>query len=239
LVKRLVVYAWAPFANLLWYANTVVMATVSLLAWPFDRSGNIQHWCARWWCRMVAWSIFARIRVHGSDRVKPGVAYVYMANHASLIDIPALFAYLPYPFRIMAKRGLFWVPFMGWHLWAAGHFPIDRRDPRRTVKSLRAVIDGVRAGRSLAVFPEGTRTRDGRLQEFKSGAFKIALKAGVPIVPVAIRGAFDLLPRTSLAPVPGRIDVFIGEPIPTTDYADDMTALMNRTKGAIQAALTG
>jgi 1-acyl-sn-glycerol-3-phosphate acyltransferase len=236
-VKKILVYAWAPFANLLWYANTVVMATVSLLAWPFDRSGDVQHWCARWWCRMVAWSIFARIHVHGSDRVKPGHAYVYMANHSSLIDIPALFAYLPYPFRIMAKRGLFFVPFMGWHLWAAGHFPIDRRDPRRTAKSLRAVIDGVRAGRSLAVFPEGTRTRDGRLQEFKSGAFKIALKAGVPVVPVAIRGTFELLPPTSLAPVPGEIDVFIGEPIPTVGYEDDIAALMDRTKRAIQAAL--
>ena len=144
--RAILIYAWAPFANLLWYANTVVMASVSLLAWPFDRTGDIQHWCARWWCRLVAWSIFARIRVHGVEHVRRGHAYVYMANHASLIDTPALFACLPYPFRIMAKRELFWVPFMGWHLWAAGHFPIDRRDARRTARSLRAVIASLREG---------------------------------------------------------------------------------------------
>jgi 1-acyl-sn-glycerol-3-phosphate acyltransferase len=239
LIRKTLIYAWAPIANLLWYANTVVMGTISLLVWPFDRTGNIQHWCARWWCRFVAWSIFARIRVHGTGNVRPGRAYVYMANHASLIDTPALFAYMPYPFRIMAKRELFWIPFMGWHLWASGHFPIDRRDARRTTKSVRALIDGIRKGRSLAVFPEGTRTPDGRLQEFKPGTFKIAIKAGVPIVPVAIRGAFELLPRTSLAPIPGRIDVFIREPIDTTEYQENVAGLIERTRHEIQSGLSG
>jgi 1-acyl-sn-glycerol-3-phosphate acyltransferase len=236
-LNKALIYAWAPIANLLWYTSTVVMGTLSLLVWPFDRSGHMQHSCARWWCRFVARSIFVRIRVHGTGNVRPDRAYVYVANHASLIDTPALFAYLPYPFRIMAKRGLFWIPFMGWHLWASGHFPIDRRDARRTARSVRAVIDGVREGRSLAVFPEGTRTPDGRLQEFKPGAFKIAIKAGVPIVPVAIRGAFALLPKTSLAPIPGTIDVFIQEPIDTTDYRDNVAGLVERTTRAIQSAL--
>jgi len=237
-VKRILVYLWAPFANLLWYLYTIVMATLSLLVSPFDRTGRMQHWCARWWCRLVAWTIFARIQVHGVEHVRPDRPYVYMANHASLIDIPALFAYLPYPFWIMAKRGLFWVPFMGWHLKTAGHFPIDRGDARRTARSVRQVIEGVQAGKSLAVFPEGTRTRDGQLQEFKSGAFKIAMKAGVPIVPVAIRGTFELLPRTTLAPTPGRVDVIIGTPIDTTQYDEkSLPALIDRTRAAIDAAL--
>jgi hypothetical protein len=90
------VYLWAPIANLLWYLFTVVMALLSLALWPFDRTGELQHWCARWWCRLVAWTIFARIHVHGVEHVQRGRSYVYMANHASLIDTPALFAYLPY-----------------------------------------------------------------------------------------------------------------------------------------------
>jgi 1-acyl-sn-glycerol-3-phosphate acyltransferase len=237
-VKKVLVYLWAPFANLLWYIHTIVMATLSLLVWPFDRTGEMQHWCARWWCRLVAWSIFARIHVHGTSNVSPGRPYVYMANHASLIDTPALFAYLPYQFRIMAKRQLFWVPFMGWHLWTAGHFPIDRTDPRRTARSLRNVIDGVRGGKSLAVFPEGTRTPDGRLQEFKPGAFKIALRAGVPIVPVSIRGTFELLPKTTLAPTPGRVDVIVGEPIETSGYSErTLPELIGRTRLAIEQGL--
>ena len=234
MLKTLLVHLWAPVANLLWYLHTVVMGSLSLLLWPFDRTGTLQFWCARWWCRLVAWSIFARIRVHGVAHVRPGQAYVYMANHSSLIDIPALFAYLPYPFRIMAKRELFFVPFMGWHLWTAGHFPIDRRDRRRTIRSLRRVIEGVRGGTSLAVFPEGTRTRDGRLQEFKPGTFKIALKAGVPIVPVTIRGTFRLLPSTTLVPKPGRVDVILGEPIETRDYNQErLPELIERTKDVI------
>lgn len=237
-MRTALVYLWAPIANLLWYVETVIMATLSLLVWPFDRTGAMQHWCARWWCRLVAWTIFAWIRVHGSEHVEAGGTYVYMANHSSLIDTPALFAYLPYQFRIMAKRGLFWVPFMGWHLWTAGHFPIDRGDARKTARSVRHVIDGVKSGVSLAVFPEGTRTADGRLQPFKSGAFKIALRAGVPIVPVAIRGTFALLPKTTLAPRPGRVDVIIGEPIETAPYTDKtLPELMARTRDAIAQGL--
>ena len=161
-----------------------------------------------------------------------------MANHSSLIDTPALFAYLPHPFRIMAKRGLFYVPFMGWHLWTAGHFPIDRGNAGKMVASLRQVIEGVKRGRSLAVFPEGTRSPDGKLQKFQPGVFKIALKAGVPIVPVTIWGTFDLLPKTTLAPRPGHVDVILGEPIDTADYDEKhVSALITRTREVIQKTL--
>jgi 1-acyl-sn-glycerol-3-phosphate acyltransferase len=237
-VTTVLVYLWAPIANLLWYLYTIVMAILSLVLWPFDRTGELQHWCARWWCRLVAWTIFARIRVHGVEHVQRGRSYVYMANHASLIDTPALFAYLPYQFRIMAKKSLFNVPFMGWHLRTAGHFPIDHGNPRKIAISLRRVIEGVKAGRSLAVFPEGRRTGDGQLQPFEFGAFKIAMRAGVPIVPVTIRGTFKMLPRTSLAPRPGRVDVVISEPIDTAEYTDKtLPALIERTRAAIAANL--
>ena len=237
-MTTVLVYLWAPFANLLWYVYTIVMAILSLVLWPFDRTGELQHWCARWWCRLVAWTIFARIHVHGVEHVQRGRSYVYMANHASLIDTPALFAYLPYQFRIMAKKSLFNVPFMGWHLRTAGHFPIDHGNPRKIAVSLRRVIEGVKAGRSLAVFPEGRRTGDGQLQPFEFGAFKIAMRAGVPIVPVTIRGTFKMLPRTSLAPRPGRVDVIIGEPIETTEYSEKtLPALVERTRAAIAANL--
>lgn len=237
-IKTILVYLWAPFANLLWYVNTVVMATLSLLLSPFDKSGAMQHWCARWWCRFIAWTIGARISVSGIDNISVDQNYVYMANHSSLIDIPALFAYLPYQFRIMAKKELFYVPFMGWHLWTAGNFPVDRTDARKTARSLRGVIEGVRAGKSLAVFPEGSRSPDGRLLDFKPGAFKIALRAGVPIVPVTIRGTHSLLPKGSLAPRPGKVRVVIGKPIETKTFTEKGVAqLMEVTRAAIEANL--
>jgi 1-acyl-sn-glycerol-3-phosphate acyltransferase len=236
--REIAIYAWAPFANLLWYFYTIVMGTLSLLIWPFDRSGAMQHWCARWWCRLIAWTIGARIRVHGVGNIDSAHSYVYMANHSSLIDTPALFAYLPYQFKIMAKKQLFYVPFMGWHLWSSGNFPIDRSNGRRTATSLRRVIEGVKAGKSLAVFPEGTRTPDGRLQTFKLGAFKLALRTGVPIVPITIRGTFQLLPKTTLVPRPGRVDVFIGAPIDTSRCTEEeLPQLIERTRAAIQANL--
>jgi 1-acyl-sn-glycerol-3-phosphate acyltransferase len=236
--KTILIYLWAPVANLLWYTHTVVMATISLILWPFDRTGELQHWCARTWCRLIAWSIFSWIHVSGTENVRPDKNYVYMANHSSLIDTPALFAYLPYQFRIMAKKELFYVPFMGWHLWTAGNFPVDRSDARKTAKSLRHVIEGVKGGKSLAVFPEGSRSPDGRLLEFKTGAFKIAMRAGVPIVPVTILGTRKNLPKGSLAPRPGRVDVIIGEPIDTRNYTEKQLAeLMARTRTAIEANL--
>ncbi|HKP11862.1 MAG TPA: lysophospholipid acyltransferase family protein, partial [Blastocatellia bacterium] len=115
---------------------------------------------------------------------------------------------------------------------------VDRGDGRKTAKSLRQVIEGVKRGKSLAVFPEGTRTPDGRLQEFKPGAFKIAVRAGVPIVPVTIRGTFELLPKTTLAPRPGRVDVIIGEPIATSGISEkQLPELIARVRAAIQTHL--
>jgi len=237
-VRTVLIYAWAPLANLLWYLYTVVMATISLVASPFDRTGVVQHWCARWWCRLIAWTIGARIKVRGSENLERARAYVYMANHCSLVDIPAMFAYLPYQFKIMAKKELFYVPFMGWHLWTAGNFPVDRSDPRRTARSLRNVVDGVRAGKSLAVFPEGTRSPDGELGEFKPGSFKIALRAGVPVVPIAIRGTHQVLPKHSLVPRPGKVEVIIGSPISTSGMTEkDVRVLMDRVHRAIELSL--
>ncbi|HKV38866.1 MAG TPA: lysophospholipid acyltransferase family protein, partial [Blastocatellia bacterium] len=230
-VKTILVFVWAPIANLLWYLYTVVMAALSLILWPFDRTGALQHWCARWWCRLIAWTIGARIRVHGGENLDASRNYVFMANHCSLIDIPALFGYLPHQFRIMAKKELFYVPFMGWHLWTAGNFPVDRRDPRRTAHSLHRVIEGVKGGKSLAVFPEGTRSPDGKLRDFKPGAFKIVIRAGVAVVPVSIRGTHALLPKHSLVPRPGRVDVVIGKPIEPAAYPErNVKALMEKTR---------
>jgi len=149
-----------------------------------------------------------------------------------------MFAYLPYQFRIMAKKELFYVPFMGWHLWTAGNFPVDRSDPRRTAGSLRKVVEGVRGGKSLAVFPDGTRSPDGKLGEFKPGSFKIALRSGVPVVPIAIRGTHQILPKHSLVPRPGKVEVLIGEPIPTMDLSErDIRTLMERVHAAIESEL--
>jgi 1-acyl-sn-glycerol-3-phosphate acyltransferase len=125
-------------------------------------------------------------------------------------------------------------------LWTAGNFPIDQSDTRKTARSLKGVIEGIRSGKSLAVFPEGTRSPDGQLQEFKQGVFKIAIRAGVPIVPVSIIGTSKLLPKGSLAPRPGRVDVVIGKPIDTSKYSEkQLPDLIEVTRQAMAAPLAG
>ena len=236
-LKTALVYSWAPLANILLYLYTLVLGTVTLAVSPFDADGAIQYRCARLWCRLVALTAGARVRVYGKENIRPGQAYIYMANHASLLDIPALIGYMPYRFSVIAKKELLRMPFLGRYLRSTGHFPVDRGDARKAARDLRRVIEEVGAGKSLAVFPEGTRSADGRLLEFKPGAFKIAVRAGVPIVPVTIRGAHECLPRGSLAPRPGRVDVIIGAPIDTTAYRDNLEELIERTRRAIASNL--
>ncbi|MCI0485191.1 MAG: 1-acyl-sn-glycerol-3-phosphate acyltransferase [Blastocatellia bacterium] len=243
-LRTALVYSWAPFANLLLYLYTAVLGTIALALAPFDRDRSVQHACARLWCRLIALTAGARVRVYGKENIRADQTYVYMANHTSLIDIPALIGYLPFRFSMIAKKELLRMPFLGWYLRRAGHFPVDRSDARNAARDLRHVIEEVRAGRSLAVFPEGTRSADGRLLEFKPGAFKIAVRAGVHIVPVTIRGAHECLPRGSLAPRPGRVDVIISAPIDTTAYRnrcraspDSLPELIERTRQAIASNL--
>ncbi len=237
-VPRVLHYLWTPVAHLLWYTYTLVFGLVSLVVFPFDRRGTLEQKFARWWCRLVTWTIVVRIRVHGSEQIRPDRAYVFVANHASFLDVLALFASLPYPFRTMAKRELFWIPFIGWYMRMMGHFPIDRGNARRSATTFRRVVARVKDGMSVAMFPEGTRTRDGRLQTMGSGAFRIALQAHVPIVPVAIRGTYALMPRRTFMPRPGQIDVIVGAPIETAEYsAKTLSDLIARTTAIIEAQL--
>lgn len=197
------------------YLYTLVMGTLALLFSFFDPDGRRQHWCARTWCRMIAATVGARVTVEGLENVPRDQACVFVANHQSYLDIPAIWGYVPVQFRIMAKRSLFYVPFMGWFLWRAGHIPVDRENARAAVASVNRAIAKLRAGCSLVIFPEGHRSAHGELQEFKPGGFKIAQKAGVPIVPVTIIGTGRVLKRDSLVFHPGEVRVVVDSPLDT------------------------
>jgi 1-acyl-sn-glycerol-3-phosphate acyltransferase len=194
---------------------TVVLGLGSMIASVFDRSGNWQHNLARLWGRILLAVSFIRVRVCGLEKLDPRANYVFVANHSSYMDIPALLARLPYQFRFFAKKGLYKIPFLGWHLHRAGHLPVDRSNARNSLKSMsagaRIVAD---RGVSVLLFPEGGRTRVG-LREFKEGAAYIAIKAGVPVVPVAIAGMRELLPMGSIHLRAGRAELRVGAPIPT------------------------
>jgi 1-acyl-sn-glycerol-3-phosphate acyltransferase len=220
-------YVHSAVAIPLIYLYTIVMGSLSLLLSLYDPEGKRQHWCARMWCRMIAGTAGARVRVHGVHHIRPGTSYVFLSTHQSYMDIPAMLGYLPAQLRIAAKKVLFRIPFMGWHLTRAGHIPIDRSSTENAVNSMQKAAGYLRKGICAFVFPEGTRSRDGRLYKFKKGGFKLALQAGVPIIPITILGSRQVLPPDSITFRPGPIDMYIDAPIPTEGLTDaDLEPLM-------------
>ena len=216
------------------YLYTVVMGSLSLTLSLYDPGGRRQHWCARVWCRLIARTAGARVRVHGAEHIKPDTSYVFLSTHQSYMDIPAMLGYLPAQLRIAAKKILFRIPFMGWHLWRAGHIPIDRSSTQNAVASMQRAADYLQHGICAFVFPEGTRSRDGVLHPFKKGGFKLALQAQVPIIPVTIIGSRQSLPPDSIIFRPGPIEMYVDEPIQTTGLTDnDIELLMRRVRAAM------
>ncbi|MBX6423973.1 1-acyl-sn-glycerol-3-phosphate acyltransferase [Thermosulfurimonas sp. F29] len=190
--------------------------TVAILIALVEKRKVLAHRVAWLWCRIVLRISGVRIEVEGLERLDPEKRYVFFANHRSQMDIPVLEEVLrPFEIRFLAKRNLFRIPFFGWGLSALGYIPVEREDPREGLRSLIACAERVRAGYSVVVFPEGTRSADGRLLPFKTAGFLIPIRAGVPAVPVAILGTEKILPKGKLIVRPGRVRVIIGEPIPT------------------------
>ena len=197
------------------YLYTGVLGTAALLVSLFDGSGRMQHRIAHIWARVILKTVGIRVHVSGLNNLHPPQAAIYAANHLSAIDIPVLYSHLPGQFRIMAKRGLFRYPFLGWYLKRSGQIPIVIGDAHASLRSLNRAGDALRKGMPLVVFPEGGRSATGRLKEFMGGAFYVAIRSQAPVVPMAIVGTYELLPMNSFHMVPGDVDLVIGEPIPT------------------------
>jgi 1-acyl-sn-glycerol-3-phosphate acyltransferase len=200
---------------------TIVLGTLSIGSTVFERSGYFAHWCARTWSRLILVTTGVRVEVVGLERLVPGRTYVFVSNHQSIYDIPILFWSLPYQLRIIAKESLGRFPFLGWHLRRTGHMLVDRSHPdRRKIFGWASRLTA--AGLSLIVFPEGTRSRSGRVARFKGGSFYLALQAGLPVVPLSIVGSRHVMLKGRLATYPGVVRLVVHEPIVTAglDEAD-------------------
>lgn len=208
-----------------------ILAIVSL---PFDRSGRIYFWSGRTWTKFALFVCRISVSVVGLEKVDPYGNYILVSNHASGFDIPVMMNTFPH-IRIMFKKELSYVPFWGWALRWGHHIMVDRSKGSEAMKSLERAANDVRSGGQVLLFAEGTRTRDGKLQAFKRGAFSLAAKSGVPLVPVAINGSFRILPKGSFDIRPSKIEVVISEPIETKNIAtrEDEVALMNTVKEII------
>ena len=207
------------------------MGTLSLLSSLFDRDGRVQHWFARTWSQMILKTLGVRVEMKGLEHIDFGKTAVYASNHLSALDIPVLYARLPIQFRILAKKELFRYPFLGWHLKRSGQIAVDQSDARASLRSLNRAGETLRHGMPLVVFPEGGRSPDGQLQPFMGGAFYAALKAQVPVVPVVLIGARELLPMNSFHGLPGTVSMVFCDPVSTEGMAPrDMDTLSARVR---------
>lgn len=193
---------------------TIALGTVSILSSLVDPSGDIGHRCARAWAWLVLKTTGVRVDVRGVDRLDPRQSYVFAANHQSIYDIPIVFTSLPRQVRIIAKASLGRFPFLGWHLHRTGHLLVDRTNPGAGVLKRMARLIG--AGRSLIVFPEGTRSADGAVARFKGGMFLLAIDTGLPVVPVSIARSRFVMLKGRLTTCPGDVVLTVHDPIPTT-----------------------
>jgi len=191
----------------------IPLSIIALLSAPIDRTGRTFHVVTRLWSTLILWMFDIKVRTKGADLLDPSKHYIYVSNHASAFDIPAVVVGIPDEIRFVLKKELTRVPIWGWALKYGPYITIDRGNARNAQRSLDEAAERMRHGASVILFGEGTRTRDGKLQSLKRGAFTLAVKAGIPVVPVTINNTFGILPRGSLRVKPADIEIVFDEPI--------------------------
>jgi 1-acyl-sn-glycerol-3-phosphate acyltransferase len=221
------------FDPLIWM-YTVVLGIISIPVSLFGNKGRILHDFARFWSRLIMVTIASPTKVTGMDAIDTSKPYVYAVNHASALDIPVLYVYLPFEFRIAFKKELLAYPIVGWHLKRSGQICVDQQNPARSISSIRAALKSLKSGMPLVIFPEGGRTPDGGIKPFLPGALFLAIKAQVDIVPVALVGTFELLPMNTYHIKCRPLEMRVGQPISTSGYTvRNMDALSDRVHQAV------
>lgn len=213
---------------------TLILAIFSLATYPLDRKGKVIHYYARLWGRIALLANRVKVRVEGLENIEGKGPFIFMSNHQGSYDIFVLLGHLPFQFKWLAKKELFSIPLFGWAMAAAGYISIDRKGTRGTVEAMNQAARRIQEGMSVVVFPEGSRSQDGSIQPFKKGGFTLAIKAKVPIIPIAINGSREIMPKDRLTASAGEIRIRMGSPIETQSSSlKDRMILMDKVKEAI------
>jgi 1-acyl-sn-glycerol-3-phosphate acyltransferase len=207
-------------------AVTAFMSTCAFLFPLISPGENKVHRIANLWARMLLWLTSTRVDVIGRENVRIGKPHIFMANHQSDFDILIELAHIPGQFRWIAKKELFKIPVFGKAMRNAGYIEIDRQNHEKALKSLDEAARKIREGKSVVTFPEGTRSKDGTVRPFKQGMFHLAIESGVPIIPISIIGANEIMPKRSLNVKPGRITMVIDRPVDVSAYTVETRALL-------------
>ncbi len=214
---------------------TLVLGLLALPGGMFDRSGRRLHWFSRAWSWLIMKTILSPVKVTGLDKIDTSKPHVYAVNHASAMDIPVLYVYLPFQFRIVFKKELLKYPVVGWQLKRSGQVCIDQQKPANSIAAIRSAVKSLQAGMPLVIYPEGGRTPDGEIKPFLPGAFFLAIKAQVDIVPIALVGTYELLPMNTYHLKCRPLEMRVGEPISTTGLKmRDMEAVSAKVRKAME-----
>ncbi len=219
--------------NPLIWSYTIVCAVISLTLSLVDRDGRMQHFMARTWAWLIVKTIFSPVTVSGLEKIDTSKGNLYAVNHSSSLDIPVVYASLPFQFRILAKTEIFRYPFLGWHLRRSGQLEINPDKP--SVSSVRIAVKTLKDGMPVVIFPEGGRTATGAIKPFYDGAFFMAIAAQVDIVPVALVGLFAMLPMNTFHIQSRPLEMLVGEPISTKGYSTrDLHVVAAKVKAALE-----
>jgi len=229
---------YRPFFVVFVVVQTFILGFMAIVASLIDHRGNAGFYLGKFWSRNNLFMSGVRVTVKGLSHIAKQQPYIVMANHQSHYDVLALMGYLPVQFRWVMKIELRRIPFFGYCCERIGTISIDRGDSKKARQSLQAAVEKIRAGASIMFFPEGTRSPDGELLPFKKGGFVIALNAGVPILPVTVRGGRSVLPKGTLKMVPGSMEILVHEPIPVDGYTNaTKEELINKVRTVIESEL--
>lgn len=195
------------------------------------------YYPAHWWAKLFCWLNLVKVTVNGRENVSRGTSYVFVANHQGAFDIFAIYGFLGHDFKWMMKQSLRKIPLVGYSCYRAGHIFVDRTSPAAIRHAMETAERSLSGGSSLVVFPEGARSVNGHMRPFKKGAYQLALEFKLPLVPVSIDGAFDVMPRSSILPRWGHIKLTIHRPIAAPADETERATAMEQTREAIISAL--
>ncbi len=221
-----------------WFILIGIVAPFMILAMLISKNENALYDPARFFIKLGLKLVGVKVVVNGLERIHPQQAYVFTPNHQSFIEVPLFVAFTKRNPAYLAKKELFKYPIFGFGITCMGCVPVDRSNTQAAVESAKLATAKLRQGKSYMVYPEGTRSRDGRLLNFKKGAFIMAIEAGVPVVPVTISGASKIMPKGEFKITPSTVYLTIHEPIPTDRFnKDNIEELMQLTRARILSAL--
>ena len=214
---------------------TIIWSTIVIIVTPINYKGKITDFVIKIWAKHVLAISFIKVKTVGIENIKDNQNYIYIVNHSSWFDILISLVAIPGSIKFVSKKQVFYIPIFGWAMWMAGYISIDRSRGIKAMRSIEKSAAKIRNGISVIMFPDGTRSKDGSIQPFKRGAFLLAAKTKVPIIPVTINGAEKVLPKDTLRLSGGTVEIVFDEQIPTIDIKskDDELKLLEKVRNVI------